>query len=54
MATYQGHIHAGKGYTSQKITVSGVVSQSAAKQLMAARWPGAMITAVQHISSKDD
>ena len=54
MSTYQGQIHSRNGYTSQKVTVSGVVTQSAAKNAMEARNPGAFITSVRLISNKDD
>ena len=54
MATFQGQIHSRNGYTSQKVTVSGVITQSAAKNAMEARNPGAFITSVRLISNKDD
>ncbi len=54
MSTYQGQIHSRNGWRSQKVTVSGVVTQSAAKNAMEARHPGAYITSVHIISNKDD
>ena len=54
MSTFQGQIHARDGWKSQKVTVSGVVTQSAAKNAMEARHPGAYITSVRLISNKDN
>ena len=53
MATFRGRISNGNGYTSQDIEVSGVISQSAAKKVMEARYPGARITSVRIVSNRD-
>ena len=53
MATFRGRIHTGNGYISQDVEVSGVISQSAAKKVMEARYPGAKISAVRIVSSRD-
>ena len=53
MATFAGNIHTGNGYKGQTVEVSGVLSQSAARRVLEARYPGAKISAVRIISNKD-
>lgn len=41
MANYKAKIANSNGYTSQEVTVEGVVTQSDAKRVLEARYPGA-------------
>lgn len=52
MATFKANIHNGNGYTSQTVEVDGVLSQSAARRVLEARYPGAKISAVRITSSR--
>ena len=54
MATFAGQIHSGNGYVSHTVKVSGVLTQAAARRLMEARNPGAKISAIRQVSSKDE
>ena len=53
MATFAGNVHNGNGYKSHTTQVSGVITQAAARKVMEARLPGAKISAIRQISSKD-
>ena len=54
MATFAGNIHNGNGYKHHTITVSGILTQAAARRVMEARYPGAKISAIRQVSSKDE
>ncbi len=47
MATFKAHIANSNGYSSQDVTVEGVVTQAAAKRALEARYPGAQIRSVR-------
>ena len=53
MATFAANIGNGNGYTSRTVQISGVTSQSAALRAFQSQYPGANISAVRMISSKD-
>ncbi len=51
MATFAGNIHNGNGYKSQTVRVEGVITQSAARRVIEARYPGAKVSAVRIVAS---
>ena len=53
MATFTGRIANGNGYTSQDVTVSGVINQVTATKALEARYPGAVIRSVRLTSNKN-
>jgi len=46
MANYRVTIGAGNGYSAQKVEISGVTTQAAAKKVAEAQYPGARIVGV--------
>lgn len=54
MATFTGRIANGNGYTSHDVTVSNVISQSAAQRALEARHPGATVRHVRLTSNKNE
>lgn len=53
MATFRGNLHNGNGYKSGSVEVNMVISHSAAKRALEARYPGATISAIRMVSNKD-
>ena len=47
MANFTAKIANANGYNSQDVTVEGVITQSAAKRALEARYPGAIIRSVR-------
>tara|TARA_R110001592_G_C12770983_1_gene713917 strand:- start:444 stop:599 length:156 start_codon:yes stop_codon:yes gene_type:complete len=47
MANFKAKIAATNGYTSQDVTVEGVITQSDAKRVLEARYPGAQVRSVR-------
>ena len=50
MANYKAKIANANGYTSQEVTVEGVVTQSDAKRALEARYPGAQVRHIRIVS----
>lgn len=47
MANFTAKIACANGYNSQDVYVEGVITQSAAKRALEARYPGAIVRAVR-------
>jgi len=53
MATFKATIANTNGYRSHEVEVSGVASQSAARRMIEAQYPGASVRHVRLVSNKD-